>query len=161
MVKNVVARFREQAEGSPKAFKRKKRQKGLAKIKRRQSYRRNRSKSKRQSTRWRAKNPSKVKRYQRKYRKNPSKYHMRHAETENTEALALNIPVIRAKDDQEGTLIYVDDDEMVIRFADDAEIYDPVDFIDDIIIPDEEDEEDVLKILDEFYPELDTEKTDD
>jgi hypothetical protein len=84
---------------------RRRRQRGQAKVKRKQRYRRQKAQSRRQAKQWRRKNRSKVKRYRKKYKRNPTKFKMRKA---GSVAFAEEMPFWDLEHGIEGDVDHID-----------------------------------------------------
>jgi len=127
------------------------RQKGDALRKRRQQYRRSKSKSKRQSKLWRQQHPSAVKKYHKQLKLHPNLHKLRRRASERT--LATEVPFWDLSTGQEGQVeTFLPDTEQVqTRVNGEPKLYDLFDFLDSTAIVTEEAENDLLTLLDEYY----------
>lgn len=129
---------------------RRRRQRGQAKVKRKQRYRRQKSQAKRQSKQWRKKNRSKVKRYRKRYTRTPTKFKMRKA---GTVAFAEEMPFWDLEHGIEGDVDHIDVDGELVQTKVNGEPreYGLDSFLDSTIIITEDGEEHFFGELDRIF----------
>lgn len=124
------------------------RQRGKAYRNRVKQYRKNKQKAKLQSRRWRQRNRSKVKRYQKIRQRHPSQHRLvpspRHA---SLEQLA-GVPFWDLQNDLPGEIQKIDPSEGKVKTT--LRDYDLMSFLDAIAIVTEEDEAELFEVLDTY-----------
>ena len=128
------------------------RQKGRARRKRRQKYRANKAKSKRQSRLWRKKNRAKLKRYRLHKKRNPNLHKLRRRAA-SERVLADQVPFWDLETDQEGEVesVLPEDEQVKTRIDGEERIYNLFDFLDSTALMDEETEGVLFELLDQLY----------
>ena len=116
-------------------------QKGKAKLERKKKYRGNRQKAKRQSKKWRMRNPGKVMRYQRKVKRNPDKYRLRKRAAEDHQIFEF----WDESKDEGGSVLEINEDTVETTLGS----YDTADFLGEVMMVDESDEDELIRMIDQ------------
>jgi hypothetical protein len=125
-------------------------QKGVAKRKRKQQYRRTKIKSRRQSKKWRATHRGEVKRYRRKVKVNPMQHRLRkRAGIDLTQTEPIEFWDLETN--QGGEIQGITEEAVEAVVDGETRYYDPIDFLDSVAFMFEDDEEELYDLLDPFF----------
>lgn len=123
-------------------------QRGVAKRKRIQQYRKNKARAKAQSKRWRQKNQAHLKRYRQRAKRNPMKHRLRRRATEEIFFQLDPIAFFDIDLGEEGVTFKLDTEEAIIHTS--LGEYGIDTFINRVVFPTAEDEDALIGVLDDL-----------